>query len=101
MGAAAPAPAGAEAPPAGVDDVPREKPFRLLYPVGSRKWNCRASPHKRADLLGAYVDGTTVLAKKHPNGWLELRLPSGEVGWCKQFDAVHMMQHHRSRMGMG
>ena len=77
------------------------KAFRLLYPVGSRKWNCRAAAHKRATLLGAYTDNTTVLAWRRPNGWLELQLPSGETGWCKQFDEAHMVAHHNVRTGYG
>ncbi|GFR52792.1 hypothetical protein Agub_g15412 [Astrephomene gubernaculifera] len=79
-------------------------PYRLLYPVGSRKWNCRAAPHKRAALLGAYSDGQTVLAQPvHQGGacWLAVRLGCGQVGYCKQHDEVHMLQHHNTRTGYG
>jgi hypothetical protein len=79
-------------------------PFRLLYPVGSRKWNCRAAPNKRADLLGAYHDGQTILAQPivHAGAsWLAVLLPDGKIGWCKQYDEAHMVQHHNTRTGYG
>ncbi|GLC33487.1 hypothetical protein PLESTB_000080200 [Pleodorina starrii] len=79
-------------------------PFRLLYPVGSRKWNCRAAPNKRADLLGAYHDGQTILAQPVTHAgasWLAVQLPDGRIGWCKQYDEAHMVQHHNTRTGYG
>eukprot|EP00198_Chlamydomonas_reinhardtii_P001905 XP_001691241.1 predicted protein [Chlamydomonas reinhardtii] len=80
------------------------QPFRLLYPVGSRKWNCRAVPNKRGDLLGAYHDGQTILAVPvmHAGAsWLAVTLPDGRIGWCKQYDEAHMVQHHNTKTGFG
>ncbi len=85
------------------EDVPLQ-PFRLLYPMGSRKWNCRTEPNKRAALLGAFNDGQTILARakeRHGASWLEVTLPDGTIGWCKQHDESHMIQHHNTRTGYG
>ncbi|GIL83114.1 hypothetical protein Vretimale_11398 [Volvox reticuliferus] len=78
--------------------------YRLLYPVGSRKWNCRAAPNKRSELLGAYHDTQTILARQvfyDGSPWLAIPLPDGRVGWCKQYDEAHMVQHHQTRTGYG
>ncbi|KAG2482015.1 hypothetical protein HYH03_019039 [Edaphochlamys debaryana] len=88
----------------GPSGRPPELPFRLLYPVGSRKWNVRSGPNKRADLMGAFHSGQTILATPilHQGAsWLAVQLPDGRIGFCKQYDEAHMVQHHNTRTGYG
>ncbi|KXZ54525.1 hypothetical protein GPECTOR_4g590 [Gonium pectorale] len=33
--------------------------------------------------------------------WLAVTLPDGSIGWCKQYDEAHMVQHHNTRTGYG
>ncbi|PNW83070.1 hypothetical protein CHLRE_06g305550v5 [Chlamydomonas reinhardtii] len=33
--------------------------------------------------------------------WLAVTLPDGRIGWCKQYDEAHMVQHHNTKTGFG
>ncbi len=92
------------APASGADDGAPLQPFRLLYPIGAERCTCRTEPKKRAALLGLFNDGQTILARakeRHGASWLEVTLPDGTIGWCRQHNESHMIRHRNTRTRYG